>query len=468
MSMADDTTTMQELLARLAELERANARMSEQLAAIQTERARSDRQKMPSGRANIPEKSTESRKRKSRRSLLEKGLGVAAATVGAGALIGINGGTAHADGLEGPTVFASSDTQVPVTARANDSNPSDKVNAIYARADGYTGIAGFTDNADFGSAGVFGSGPYVGVTGFVQGANTIPIVKVGVYGSGSNRQSLGWVGVEGESDTSYGTTGISYGTYTGDLATSGAGIGGFTANLNDTHAIGVAADGARGYGTVSVAQESLGWGLLSLGDSASGIGVFCNADTGIYATGTTQAGFFNGNVNITGTLTKGGGSFKIDHPLDPANKYLSHSFVESPDMKNVYDGTVVLDARGEAVVELPTWFGVLNKEFRYQLTPIGAAGPNLHIAQEISQQHFKIAGGTAGMKVCWQVTGVRQDAWAQAHPVVVEQSKAAHEQGLYLHPELYGQPSEKNVMTARYAKKMKQPKPHSHWSKSHS
>ncbi|HMB91945.1 MAG TPA: hypothetical protein VKP65_13915, partial [Rhodothermales bacterium] len=62
------------------------------------------------------------------------------------------------------------------------------------------------------------------------------------------------------------------------------------------------------------------------------------------------AGQFVGDVNVSGTLSKGGGSFKIDHPLDPANKYLAHSFVESPDMMNVYNGNAVLDAAGEAVV----------------------------------------------------------------------------------------------------------------------
>jgi hypothetical protein len=91
----------------------------------------------------------------------------------------------------------------------------------------------------------------------------------------------------------------------------------------------------------------------------------------------------SGPVNITGPLTKPAGSFKIDHPLDPANKYLSHSFVESPDMKNVYDGVVTLDDMGEAEIVLPDWFGALNKDFRYQLTAIGAPAPNLHISEEI-------------------------------------------------------------------------------------
>ena len=79
----------------------------------------------------------------------------------------------------------------------------------------------------------------------------------------------------------------------------------------------------------------------------------------------------SGNVDILGTLSKGGGSFKIDHPLDPANKYLYHSFVESPDMMNIYNGNITTDASGEAVVELPEWFETLNRDFRYQLTVIG-------------------------------------------------------------------------------------------------
>jgi hypothetical protein len=175
-----------------------------------------------------------------------------------------------------------------------------------------------------------------------------------------------------------------------------------------------------------------------------------------------------GPVTITGPLTKPGGSFKIDHPLDPANKYLSHSFVESPDMKNVYDGVVVLDDKGEAEIELPDWFGALNKDFRYQLTAIGAPGPNLHISEEISSDgvatttdysrtrnnknknnngssRFKIAGGASGMKVSWQVTGIRKDPWANAHRIPVEEDKPAKERGYYTYPELYGQPEERGI-----------------------
>lgn len=150
-------------------------------------------------------------------------------------------------------------------------------------------------------------------------------------------------------------------------------------------------------------------------------------------------------VSITKNLSKPGGAFKIDHPLDPANKYLYHSFVESPDMKNIYDGVVVLDGKGEAWVELPEWFEALNRDFRYQLTALNASAPNIYIAQEIRDGCFKIAGGVARTKVCWQVTGIRQDAYANANRIEVEAEKPETERGRYLHPEAFGQPPGKAI-----------------------
>jgi hypothetical protein len=94
------------------------------------------------------------------------------------------------------------------------------------------------------------------------------------------------------------------------------------------------------------------------------------------------------------------------------------------------------------MVALPDWFEALNRDFRYQLTPIGAAMPGLYIAQEVRDNAFRIAGGAPGMKVSWQVTGIRQDAYANAHRIPVEEPKPADEQGLYLHPLELGQPAE--------------------------
>jgi hypothetical protein len=268
----------------------------------------------------------------------------------------------------------------------------------------------------------------------------------GVYGESSG--ILSGYGVWGTSPTGRGVYGESsggFGVY-GESKYDGDGVHGYSG-----HGRGVYGESDRGNGVY--------------GESKNGYGVagFSTESVGVYAhsySDKSYAAYLDGKVIITGTLEKAGGSFKIDHPLDPANKYLCHSFVESPDMKNVYDGTVVLDDKGEAEIELPDWFAALNKDFRYQLTAIGAPGPDLYIATEISEvntkyskssnnnknsSRFKIAGGTSAMKVSWQVTGIRKDPWANAHQIQVEQDKPAKERGYYLHPELYGQSEEKGI-----------------------
>jgi hypothetical protein len=143
------------------------------------------------------------------------------------------------------------------------------------------------------------------------------------------------------------------------------------------------------------------------GDSFSGAGVYgaSNWDIGVQGWSASKwAARFSGipgggNVEVTGYLSSSGKLFKIDHPLEPTNKYLIHSCVESSERLTVYSGNAILDARGEVWVDLPHWFEALNSDFRYQLTPIGGAAPNLHIAEEIAENRFKIAGGRAKLKV---------------------------------------------------------------------
>lgn len=223
---------------------------------------------------------------------------------------------------------------------------------------------------------------------------------------------------------------------------------------------GVSGQGANGSTYVS-GDGILGFGGSGPGDGSGGRfwgGNQGYGGDGITATaGSGNAGTFKGDVSITGNLSKGGGSFKIDHPLDPANKYLYHSFVESPDMMNIYNGIVVLDSNGEAVVQMPKWFSALNREFRYQLTCIGGFAP-VYIAEELANNQFKVGGGRPGMKVSWQITGIRQDAWANAHRIPVEEEKNERERGFYLHPELYGQPDEKQIEWARHPEMMRRVK----------
>src|SRR3989338_984853 len=156
----------------------------------------------------------------------------------------------------------------------------------------------------------------------------------------------------------------------------------------------------------------------------------------------------NGDLNVTGALSKSSGSFVIDHPLDPKNKLLYHSFVESPEVKNVYVGRATLDDAGEATIQLPSYFLALNKDFRYFATPVGNSMPDLYLSIEVKQRIFglvgapvfTIAGGAAGGYVSWMVTGVRHDAYILANPVIPVVEKAPgtpYAQGMYVHPGLY-------------------------------
>lgn len=158
--------------------------------------------------------------------------------------------------------------------------------------------------------------------------------------------------------------------------------------------------------------------------------------------------FFATSTSIAYSISKGAGSFVIDHVLDPLNKLLYHSFVESPDMKNLYDGVADLDEKGNATIELPKYLLALNKDFRYLGSPMGEAMPDLHVSAEVKKKWFglfgvpvfRIAGGVPNGKISWQITGIRRDPFAQKNPIRVEVEKGPEElvdKGEYLHPELY-------------------------------
>lgn len=189
-----------------------------------------------------------------------------------------------------------------------------------------------------------------------------------------------------------------------------------------------------------------------VGSSSSGFGVLGLTTFGRAVYGTTTgpgyAGYFDGKVRVVGVLEKPGGGFKIDHPLDPENKYLIHSFVESPDMKNLYDGVVTTDVTGEAAITLPDWFSALNRDFRYQLTCIGVFAQAI-IAEKIKDNRFKIKTSLPNVEVSWQVTGTRQDAWANQNRLQVEELKPDVERGSYQNPAAFGQPDERSSEWAR-------------------
>ena len=281
----------------------------------------------------------------------------------------------------------------------------------------------------------------------VQGGSTSGGTYIGIVGEiengtdGSNRGVFGWshgnssgqnVGVYGLSSNSsifnVGTLGHVEGT-----ASEAAGVYGFSdASGLDNYGVSGNSSGAgtRNYGLIGFADNG-----------ATDYGVY--GWTGTAGTGTKYGGYFEGdvvitgNLSVTGSLAKGSGTFKIDHPLDPENKYLVHSFVESPDMMNIYNGNIITDANGFATVKMPEYFEAANKEFRYQLTVIGTFSQAI-IKEKMDGNTFVIQTNQPNVEVSWQVTGVRADKFANENRVIVEEEKSAEDKGTYLHPALYG------------------------------
>ncbi len=421
-------------------------------------------------------------------SLSPAGLGVLGSNVAtSGEAVGVLGST-------------SSPTGIGVKGENNISSPTgSSVGVMGESADG-TGVVGFGgffglqgQATKTGGTGVFGVGGIRGVEGLGDENGVIGSANntdgVGVLGLHATATGAG-MGVRGTTDSSTdqaigvqgqatASTGIVIGVEGTSASNDGAGVRGFVSSTSgevfgvegsteSPDGVGVigfnsAITGAaygiegqsesfNGVGVIGFANSATGTGTGVEGqaDSPDGVGVLgmANSNTGgnVGVWGITNsttdgwAGFFDGDLEVVGNIIKTAGMFKIDHPLDPANKFLSHSFVESPDMKNIYDGVVELDLGGEATVTLPDWFEALNRDFRYQLTAIGAPGPNLHIAAEIQNNRFRIGGGAAGQRVAWMVTGIRQDAFALANPIQVEEAKSEKQRGSYIHPELFGQP----------------------------
>jgi trimeric autotransporter adhesin len=268
-------------------------------------------------------------------------------------------------------------------------------------------------------------------------------------------------------NSSYGAVGIgltnpqSYGDQLVVFAASGVDAvygQGRTSSLDYYSSSGVIGQGGDNTsGSYSAGDGGIFFGGDSSGSAAGGDGVQgIGGSSGSGSTG--YAGHFFGNVDVTGTLTAGTKDFKIDHPLDPANKYLVHSSVESSEMVNIYSGNVVTDEDGLATVQLPDWFEAENGDFRYQLTVVGGRFAQAIVSKEIANHQFAISTNASRVKVSWQVTAVRQDAYAKANPLVVEPQKPSNERGFYIHPELYGQPQEKQTEWGRHPQQMQRMK----------
>lgn len=317
-------------------------------------------------------------------------------------------------------------------------NESNEGIGVMGNANSTTGEAfgGWFQTASVDGEGARGQGPKTGIRGKATGLDGI-----GIIGE-ATRQSSTTIGVYGQTYSPNGTgvKGIAETTNDGAEVVGVEGVASIFSSLS-IGVRGIGTTGVRGVGTSAEGGYFIGetTGLRGIAsdpyeDNARGV-------YGYTASPDAFAGYFNGNTHVVGNFTASGTkSFLIDHPHAPANKYLYHYNTESPEPYNLYRGMVVLDALGTAVIELPAYFSDINTDFSYQLTPVGAAMPHLHIASEIGFNSFAIAGGVAGMKVSWQITALRNDPWVRDKGYQTEVVKPEHEQGTYIYPQGYGMP----------------------------
>jgi len=326
------------------------------------------------------------------------------------------------------------------------------------------GVYGTTAAAGPTIAGVYGENSAAGGTAVVGTA--LNINSAGVAGVADASGSTGVYG-RGTTYGVFGTSSGQAGHFEGDVGITGKEFFGSTPrqmlNLydNTTYAYGIGVQTDTLYqrggpafawywgGTHSDARLDAGGGLTLMTLQAGFEG------SRLTVSGLTAQEVQAKDVYATDLHVSGSKNFKIDHPLDPANKYLVHSCVESPDVKNIYDGNVTTDEHGDAIVNLPSYFEALNRDFRYQLTAIGQFAQAI-VSSKITGNQFAIKTDKPNVEVSWQVTGIRQDAYMKTHPIVVEQDKPANERGTYQHPELFGQPEEKGLSWSRNPEVWKQ------------
>jgi hypothetical protein len=302
-----------------------------------------------------------------------------------------------------------------------------------------SGVVGTNANTTVGTAGVLGVAGQRNTSSFsgIAGVWGDSSASVGVFGSsdqspgvfGQSNQQYGVSGASNQNNGVYGTTNTSSPYYAGVWGSAGG-----------------SASGLRG-------EASGGDGVFAESDYANGVEGHASLPNAVGVVGDAYytdglAGQFNGNLVVTGTTSTGSSDVKIDHPADPANKYLVHTAIESSEMVNIYSGNVTTDELGLATVRLPDWFELENGDFRYQLTVLNQFAQAI-IKNRIANHQFIIMTNAGHVDVSWQVTGVRQDAFAKAHPLVVEEVKPPTESGYYLRPELHGQPEEKGLDWAR-------------------
>lgn len=324
-------------------------------------------------------------------------------------------------------------------------NNGPDANGIYGTSSSGNGAKGYSTASN--GAGVYGEAHASGASG-VEGFSNAGKAINGTSSSGSGGY---FTSTTGNGITVIGGTGINStggnGIYSTGTASNGVGLWGVANNGFTAKA--VYGTSTSGFGVQGTSSASSRAGVFGVASASSGSGVYGYASGepaayGVFGESSTGwAGYFLGDVAVTGSCcAMAEGHTRIDHPLDPENKYLYQALVQSPEMITTLSGNVTTGANGEAVVQLPSYFQATNTDFRYQLTPIGQFAQAI-VLHEVENNSFAIKTDRPNIKISWQITGVRNDPYALAHPFEAEPAKPDYEKGTYLYPTEYGQPESK-------------------------
>lgn len=349
---------------------------------------------------------------------------------------------------------------------------------VYGRADGVLfdgGIAAGVEGNSWNDVGVWGESVNgVGNVGWsvngwgilgVRGAATpFPTFAFAAAITGDTNSGNGVVGTSAAN----GGAGL-FGDCLGPLSAGARGVTNSGVGVAGDSTTGIGVLGRRGIVTgmplinpaAIVGDTAVGDGVTGLANAAGTAGVVGRTNNGL-SSGVVGiniagglAGLFQGNVlvqgnfDVTGVVGAAVKAFRIDHPVDPANKVLMHACIESDQMANIYSGNVTTDAEGRAVVTLPGYFDALNADCRYQLTVVGQFAQAI-VAERVHGNRFTIRTDKPGVDVSWQVTGIRKDAFALAHPLVVESDKPTDQRGRYMHPIEHGKPASQSMYAHFY------------------
>ena len=121
-----------------------------------------------------------------------------------------------------------------------------------------------------------------------------------------------------------------------------------------------------------------------------------------------------GDLSIVGAISKGSGSFKIDHPLKPTTHHLVHSFLEGPTADLIYRGKVEL-VNGQATVNIDTAAGMTEGTFEVLCTNVQCFTSN---ESDWDAVKGSVSGNTLSLNcqntssnavVSWLVVGERKD-----------------------------------------------------------